>query len=78
MNLGVKILLFFAEVFLCGGMFYLFQEIFGWIAPTFIVYHTAAYALGLFIWTALPGIVLLGLIIKYSKRDIPPTFTGGY
>ena len=78
MKLGIITLLFFGEVFLIGGMFYLFQEIMGWIAPTFVIEHAAAYALAGLIWSALPAIALLGLIVKYSRKDQPPTYTGGY
>lgn len=78
MNLALKVMLFFGELFLAGGMFYLFQEIMGWIQPAFIVVHTSAYAIACLIWVALPCLALFGLILRHTRKDEPPTYTGGY
>lgn len=78
MNVGLKVAAFFGEIALIGIFLYLFTQVMDWISPSFVVYHYEAYVLAGFIWSAIPAIVLFGLIIKYARKDDPPTYTGGY
>ena len=75
MNVGLKVAGFFGEIALIGFFLYLFNEVTGLIMPNFIIYHTAAYAIGAFVVAAIPAIALFGLILKYARKEKPPTRT---
>ena len=78
MKLAVKLVLVIGEILLTGAMLYLFTEVMDWISPNFVIDHYTAYLLGAFIWSALPAIALIGIILRYMRKDEPPTYTGGY
>ena len=77
MNVAIKVVLFLAEVLVIGGMYALFANVVNFISPTFPVEHPEAYVVIAFCWTALPAVVLLGLIIKYVRKE-EHVYHGGY
>ena len=79
MNVAIKVILFIGGILATGGMFAIFDNVLTFISPTLPIHaaHSAAYTIMHAGWTAIPFIIVIGLIIILSRKE-EQIYHGGY